>query len=185
MVSLVPFSNLLIFFPATVTCCGPNSSFFSCTWTWQQGKLFYPNAKGNFLGADSKVLFLCWHTLDCLTCLQWLMFSFMCYWSENRILTCFVCSPHWWVFDVVSDFLSSFFLLLRIFRKSATLRRRGRRIVLRITRLLYQSSNILCLVITTGHREQFLWFDCWECCGTVCRLYRNWNHRKLFCHQFA
>lgn len=56
VVSVVSFSNLLIFFSsATVTYCGTMQQFF---WRWQQGKLSSIQTEQNFLGADSKVLFV-------------------------------------------------------------------------------------------------------------------------------
>lgn len=88
---------------------------------------------GNFLG--SKVLFVLTHAG---LCELFAVFSFMCCWSEN---------PHMLVCDLQEWRGFNLFFILRNFLKSATLRRCRRRIVLRIKRLLYQSSNILCLSV--------------------------------------
>lgn len=142
----------------------------------QQGKHFYPNAEETFK-VQIQRYFLCWHMLDGL---QWLMCPFMCCWSESGILTRLFAAYRSRHLCGLSGFNLSNFLYYGFFfsLKSVTQRRCKRKT---ITRLLYQSSNILCLVFTTGNAG-WEWVKIFS---TVERLYRCWSHPKLFCHHFA
>lgn len=162
----------LIFFPsATVACCGPSRSFsfFSSIRTWQQGKLLSKH-RGNLLAADSKVLFVLTHAgLFELFAVTHVFLHVLLKWKWYPHVL--VCSLQQWVFEVVLDFF-----LLRIFLKSATLRR-----------VVLESPDFyiwvaISFVLCSLQETKLLLGYCVECCSTVERLYWNWTHRKLFCH---
>lgn len=181
------YSFLFVLFVNLISVCHSDM-----LWSKQQFWLFSPlfghdNRVNSFIQTQRKLLRCRLEGTFCAdTC--WTVCSDSCFPScavEVKMVSSHACLQPTGVGACVvyvvstSQFFKGFFFL-----KSATQQRCRRRTVLQITRLLYQSSNILCLVFTTGNAGQLLGY--WvEICSTVERLYRYWSHCKLFCHHFA